>query len=66
MRIVHHVGNGVIVECLRIEGAGELQHLGRLLAHLRRWNNGLFARRLVGQARTTFGNMPRMMVGGLR
>ena len=50
MRVVDDVGDGVIVERPRIEGAGQFQHLGRLLADLRRWDNSLLVGRLIGQA----------------
>jgi hypothetical protein len=50
MSVVDDVGDGVIVERPRVESASQFQHLGRLLADLRRWDNGLFASRLIGQA----------------
>src|ERR1700757_5395274 len=50
MSVVDDVGDGVIVECPRVESAGQLQHLDSLLADLRRWDNGLLAGRLIGQA----------------
>ena len=49
MSVVDDVGDGVIVERPRVESASQFQHLGRLLADLRRWDDGLLAGGLVRQ-----------------
>jgi len=49
MGAVHRMGDRVIVKSFCVESAGQLQHLGRLLAELPGRNDGLLARSLVGE-----------------
>ncbi|TMJ64769.1 MAG: MFS transporter [Alphaproteobacteria bacterium] len=47
---VHRMGDRVIMKSFCVERAGQLQHLGRLLAELPGRNDRLLARSLVGEA----------------